>query len=443
MTDIYLPHGVQLRDYQQHAWDNFFEGDLKHHLLIWHRRAGKSKFAMNVIAAASQQRVGAYYYLFPRLTQARRVIWEGRGEDGFRFLDHFPPGIISKVNNTDMKVEFCNGSIFRLVGTDNMNYDSLMGGNPLGILYDEFAMQNPVARDYMIPILAENGGWEMIISTPRGTNHLYELYSHVNNNDDWFVNKLTVEDTVRDNGDPVVGLDTIEDLRQGGWSDDKIDQEFYCSFDAAVRGAYFSRQIRQAESEGRIKDFPIDSSLPVSTYWDLGINDCTSIWLVQKFDKEIRCVAYYENNNEPISHYINWVRDFRDRNNVVFDMHFGPHDVDTRSLASGKSLRDIAFDLGFRFERVPRIKAKAEAIEMARSIFNRCWFNKTACKQGISCLREYHKAYNEKMQAFSDHPVHNWASHGSDAFMTLAQTIHLKSNPNFSMTTSNIMGGFT
>ena len=171
-------------------------------MLIWHRRAGKTKFSINLISAASQQRVGAYYYLFPRLTQARRVIWEGRGEDGVRFLDHFPPQIIKSVDNTDMKIEFKNGSIFRLLGTDNGNYDSIVGGNALGILYDEYAQQNPAARDYMLPMLAENEGWEIFIGTPRGTNHFYELYEIVQDNKERQHLKRTPWHTERHGYDP-------------------------------------------------------------------------------------------------------------------------------------------------------------------------------------------------------------------------------------------------
>lgn len=440
MTELKLPYGVELREYQTRAWDKFFRAKIKHMMLIWHRRAGKSKFAVNVIAAASQLRVGAYYYLFPQLGQARRTIWEGIGDDGRKFIDHFPKEIIRKVNNSEMKIEFINGSIFRLLGTDKQNFEKARGSNPVGILYDEFAQINPKARDTLVPILAQNGGWELIISTPYGTNHMYELYQNVLNHSDWHVERLTVDDTYDNNGNRVVDKEIIDSFKEGGYSDDQIDQEFYCSFDAAVRGAYFSRQLKAAEAEGRIKDFPIDVRIPISTYWDLGINDSTCIWIVQKFDKEIRCVAYYENSNEPISHYINWLRDFRDRYNLVYDLHFGPHDVDTRSLASGKSIRDIAYELGFKFERVPRIKAKQDAIEMARGIMSRCWFNQALCKDGISCLRHYHKNYNDRLKVYSDTPVHDWASHGADAFMTLAQTIHIQRNKNLKITPMNIMG---
>ena len=424
-----MPYGVALRDYQKIAWNNFFKVGKKHHLLIWHRRAGKSKFAVNVIASSSQIRVGAYYYLFPKLTQARRVIWEGRGEDGFRFIDHFPPEIIKKINNTEMKIEFNNGSIFRLVGTDNLNYDSLMGGNPLGILYDEFAMQNPVARDFLIPIIAENNGWEMIISTPRGTNHMYDLYEHVKEKEEWNVDIQTIDDTYRDNGLPVVSHETIEDLKASGWSEDKVNQEFYCSFTASVRGAYFADQLRKAEISKRIIEFGIDTTLPVNTYWDLGHHDATSIWFVQNENGNFKLINYYENNNQPLSHFVTYLHEFRAAHGIVYDMHFGPHDVTNKHGATGKSYKDVGRELGILFERVPRVANKDIAIEDARAIFNRCTFHKTNCKHGITCLREYHKAYDEKNRVFGK-PIHNWSSHGADAFMTLAQASAIVSNRN-------------
>lgn len=441
-TRIVLPHGVKLRDYQQKAWNIFFLSNIKHLMLIWHRRAGKTKFAVNLISGASQKRIGAYYYLFPKLTQARRVVWEGRGEDGFRFIDHFPKHMIKHVNNTDMKIEFKNGSIFRLLGTDNLHYENIVGGNPLGILYDEFALQNPVARDYLMPIIAENGGWEVIISTPRGTNHLYELYEQVLNRDDWYVNKLTIDETFRDNGRPIVNKDTVEELRLGGWSEDKVNQEFYCSFTAAVRGAYFADELRQAERDNRILDFGVDPTVPVCTYWDLGYDDATAIWLAQHVNGQIRLIAYYEENLKPISHFINWIRDYRDRHGLVFNMHFGPHDTDNHHGSTGKSNKDVAQELGFHFEVVPRVQLKRVAIDSAKNLIHRCIFHKTNCKQGLSALREYHKSYDERRQDFADKPYHNWASHGADAFMTLAQSANITNNPYSQVESISLLADF-
>lgn len=438
---IDLPYGLTLRHYQRKAWNAFFINNVKHHLLIWHRRAGKTKFAINVIAAASQMRVGSYYYLFPVLVQARRTVWEGRGDDGMRFIDHFPRSMIKKINNTDMRIEFKNGSIFRLIGTDKENFQKVRGSNPMGVLYDEYAQQNPYARDTIIPVLAQNKGWEMIISTPYGMNHMFDLYEGVKNNEEWFVDKLTIDDTVNNVGEPIVDEQSIEEFKKSGWSSNQIQQEFYCSFTAAIRGAYFADELDVAEQEDRIRNFPIDPSLPVYTYWDLGHHDSTAIWLVQKLHEEIRCIAYYENNLQPLSHYINWLYDFRDQHRVVYAMHYGPHDVTSKHFSTGKSTMDIAWELGFQFERVPRCSDKRAEIDNARFILSRCWFHEENCRRGLRCLREYHMPYNASMQTYSDHPVHDWASHGADAFLTLCQTIDHKYNPHFSISSNRLLQG--
>lgn len=440
MDEIRLPHGVHLRSYQKRVWNAFFKHHKKHALLIWHRRAGKTKFAVNLIAAASQLRVGAYYYLFPQLGQAKKTIWDGRGDDGLRFIDHFPKKIIKKINNSEKQIEFVNGSLFQLLGTDKSNFQKARGTNPVGILFDEFATQDPEARDTLIPVLAQNKGWELIISTPYGTNHLYDLYNNVKNDKQWYVEKLTIDQTYDNMENPIVTREMVEEFERSGWSEDRVQQELYCSFTAAIKGAIFSKEIKQARQDGRIGNIEIDSSLPVSTYWDLGHYDSTSIWVVQKLSNEIRCIAYYENNTESISHYINWLRDFRDKHNLVFDMHFGPHDVTSKHVSTGKSTAQIASELGFRFERVPRISDKQAAIDQARHLFSRCYFDEERCKRGIRCLSEYHKHWNESTQSYGS-VVHDWSSHGADAFMTLAQTHHIQSNPNFKMQTFRLMDG--
>ena len=166
MTDknyTILPYKYIPRDYQKPLWDALFLEQKKRCLVFWHRRAGKDKTCINIMTAASQMRVGTYYYLFPELKQARRVIWKGIGDDGLRFIDHFPQELISKVNNTDMTIEFKNGSIFMLGGSDRFN--ALMGTNPVGIILSEYALQNPMAWDFIRPILTQNNGWAIFETT--------------------------------------------------------------------------------------------------------------------------------------------------------------------------------------------------------------------------------------------------------------------------------------
>ena len=421
MNDIVtFPFEYEPRDYQKAMWKALFLEKKKRILCIWHRRAGKDKTCVNILVAAAHQRVGTYYYLFPELKQARRDIWEGIGADGKRFLDHFPKQTIRRINNTEMVIEFKNGSIFRMCGADR--YDALMGSNPIGIIFSEYSLQNPRAWDYMRPILAENGGWALFQYTPRGTNHGYTLYNEVKDNDKWFCERLTVEDTKRPDGSPVVSQEMVQEEINAGMSEEMAQQEFYCSFTAAVRGAYFGKGLSRAENEGRIKDFLLDTTSIVNTYWDLGFNDATSIWFVQVTNQEIRAIYYYENSGEELQHYVNKLHDIRDKLGIVYGKHYAPHDSSHRRLVSGESVIDKGRRLGIMFEHVPRIAQKIDAIEKARTIFPKMVFHKTNCEYGLSCLREYHSEYKEKYGIFGDNPVHNWASHGADAFMTLAQS---------------------
>jgi hypothetical protein len=300
----------------------------------------------------------------------------------------------------------------------------------------------PQARGYFIPVLAENDGCEIIISTPRGENHFYDLYNNVKDDEQWYTSHLTVDDTIDGDGNPVVDKKDIDFYRKSGWSNDKINQEMYCSFTASTDGAYFADQMKEALDSDRICDFGIDTSIPVSTYWDLGISkdDAMSIWLVQKKHDNFYCIAYHEDHNHGISHYINWLRDFRDRNGIVFDQHFGPHDIVNRHHSTGKSTKDIAMELGFVFRRVPRVQKKEVAIDLARMVIPRCYFHKTKASQGIACLRDYHKKYDEEKRIYRH--VHNWASHGADAFMTLAQSQNEKTNNSMNISTLNVLDGF-
>lgn len=424
---VILPYQYQQRDYQWPLWHAMFEEGKKRAIMVWHRRAGKDKTCLNIIISKAMERVGAYYYLFPQLNQARRNIWEAIDREGKRFIDHFPQALIAKKpNDATMTITFKNGSLFQLLGADEFN--SKMGANPVGIVLSEYSLQNPQAWELLRPILVENGGWAIFNYTPRGKNHGWELYANNLNNPKWFVQVCTVADTRRHDGSYVMSPEDIEEERRSGMSDDLIEQEFYCSFEAAVPGAYFARQLKQALEQKRICDFAIDPALPVSTYWDLGLNDSTAIWFVQHFrHNEIRLVHYYENNNESLAHYANYLNEFAAKHNIVYGQHWWPHDGKVREFGTGEQPepRDLQMRrLGYKVEIVERTKSKADAIEAARSLFARCWFHETNCKRGIAALTEFHKEYDEVNKVYKDYPHRNWAKHGSDAFLQLAQSYY-------------------
>jgi hypothetical protein len=413
---VEIPYNYKPRAYQLPLLKALDEG-IKRAVWIAHRRSGKDKTLLNFTIKKMFERIGVYFYLMPTYAQGKKVIWDGLDGAGFKFLNHFPTEIIKKKNDTEMKIELINGSIFQLIGTDNI--DSIMGTNPVGCVFSEYSLQNPKAWDLMRPILRENGGWAVFNYTPRGKNHGYDLYEMARNNPEWFCQVLTVKDTYRENGDSIITERDIANERDEGMEEDLIQQEYFCSFTAAVTGSYYAKQMQKAEEEGRICSVPHESKALVDTWWDLGVGDSTVIWFTQSVGKEIHLIDYYEQNGEGLPHYKTVLEKKREVQGYNYGMHNAPHDIQARELGSGKSRIEIAKGLGIDFRVVPNL-AVDDGIEAVRSILNRCWFDKEKCKDGIKALREYHKAYDEKKKVFKSYPEHDWSSHCCDSFRYFA-----------------------
>jgi len=379
---------------------------------IWHRRAGKDKTLINLLAKEAFKRRGTYFYLLPTYAQGRKIIWDGMDREGFKFLDHIPQELRQNTNSTEMKITLRNGSIIQVIGSDN--YDSIMGTNPIGCVLSEFALQDPRGWDYVRPILRENDGWAVFNSTPRGHNHLYNLYNMAKDNPDWFSELLTVKDT------GVLTKRDIDDERKSGMNEDLVHQEFYCSFDAALPGAFFAKEMAQAREQGRICGVPIVPGVPVDTHWDLGMDDATAIWFSQTIGREIHLIDYEEHSGEGLAFYADLLREKKESNGWSYGIHKGPHDIEVRELGTGKSRLEIAAEMGLKFEVAQRPQRKEDAIAAARNILASCWFDKERCNTGIQGLISYRKDYDEKNKVFKLRPVHDWASHPADAFQTLA-----------------------
>ena len=408
---LLLPHKFIPRPYQLESNRSFFIHGKRFSIDIWHRRAGKTKNALNLLMCAGMQRVGNYYHTFPELTQARRVIWNGIDKDGFRYLDHIPKILIKgTINNTDMRIPLINGSSIQLAGADR--YDALMGGNPAGIIFDEYSLQNPFAWHYLAPVLTENGGWAKFIYTPRGANHGLELYNRNLDNPNWFVQKLDARQTHHWDGSPIITEAQINERRREGMPEELIEQEFYCSFDAALSGSYYSREITDAYQENRISDFQIDRSLPVHTAWDLGRRDANAIWLFQTKNEKLFLINYYENTMQSMEHYIQWLGEYGRVNGFRFGMHFGPHDIRVSEYSTGKARIDHAASMGFYFIAVKRLGIM-EGIDAVKRLFSQIHIHKTNCQLGLSSLKQYHRSDRGE-------PVHDFASHPADALRTLA-----------------------
>lgn len=371
---------------------------------------------MNWAICAMTQRIGLYWHLAPTYKQGRKIVWDGFTTPGRKFLDHFPKGLIKGVRQDLMKVELVNGSIYQVVGTDDI--DSLVGSNPVGIIVSEYSLQNPGAWELLSPILAENGGWAIFVYTPRGRNHGFDLLENAKDRQDWFTQVLTIEDTAKtEDGEniPVITQEMIEQEREMGTDEETIQQEYYCSFDSSLRGAYYSDHMMKALKEGRIDRAPYEPALPVHTAWDLGRNDQTAIWFVQLYRREVRLIDYHESKGQSLDYYIKLLKD----RPYIYGQHLAPHDIGVTEYSTGVSRIEFARGLGINFIQCPKL-AIADGIQGVRELLNRCWFNLDKTQQGIECLRQYQKVWDDKKKVFKDQPLHNWASDGADAFRTLA-----------------------
>lgn len=324
-----------------------------------------------------------------------------------------------------MKITLKNGSIFQIVGTDN--YDAVRGTNPIGCVFSEYSLQNPMAWDVVRPILNENGGWAIFNYTPLGKNHGFQMYDAARVNPKWFCQLLTINDTKREDGSPIISKQAIEEERSMGMTDDLIQQEYYCSFDASIRGAYYSDMIKAARDEGRIAPVEFDKDLPVDTGWDLGRNDDNSIWFAQCYGRMIRFIDFDQRHGESMKFYVNLLKE----KGYKYGTHYFPHDINVTDYSAEQSRKAIFEETYISlFGKAPDIKrierARVDAwslrVEATRHLFSRFQFNEAneRVRSGVDALSQYRKEYDEKNRVFRSTPLHDWTSHCADALGTFA-----------------------
>lgn len=406
MGAIQLPNLWRPRHYQLNAW-RYLEGGGKRAALVWHRRSGKDSLALNWTAVAAHQRRGVYWHMLPEAEQARKAVWNGIDREGRRIIDQVWPEALRKaVDKQTMTIELKCGSIWQLVGSDN--YNSLVGTNPVGVVYSEYSIGDPAARDFLRPILRENGGWEAYVYTPRGKNHGYDLYQMAKGNPKWFAELLTVDDT------GVLTAADIQEERDSGMDEDMVRQEYYCSFDSAMRGAYYGDLFEAAEKEGRLRPkIDYDPAVPVETWWDLGVGDDTAIWFIQRVGREFHAIDFHSANGQGLDYYARLILN----KPYVYSRHIGPHDLTARELGTGKTRLEMMAALGVKMEVAPKLSLD-DGIQATRQILPRTYFNMVNCAAGVKAMSQYRRHWNDKTKSFQDHPVHDWTSHPADAFRT-------------------------
>lgn len=385
-------------------------------LVVNPRRSGKDFEFWNLMVRAAIKEPGLYLYCLPTFAQGRSVVWEGKTNTGENFIDVIPEQLISRIRNDSMTINLLNGSIIRVIGSDN--YDrSIVGSNPRMIVFSEYAMCDENAfKLAALPIQKGNDCIIALISTPRGKNHMYELFQIAQESPDWFTQILTIEDT--GHIDPQVIRKEIE---SGEISEDLALQEYYCSFDFGQEGSYYGKYIDKMRLKGQIGLVPHDPYQKKYTSWDLGINDPTCICVFEVVGEIIRIVDYYEANNKDMTHFAQWIKQKEDEG-YIFAKHFPPHDVMQRESARGLTKRELYAELGVNFTEPVEIHIE-DGIELVRRTLPKVWIDEVKCKKLIKALENYREEFDVKRKVYKGKPLHDWASHGADAVRYMCAAI--------------------
>lgn len=419
MGDLTLPHAFTPRAPYQRRLMAYFDNGGKRGVYVWHRRAGKDLTAMHQTCKLANERVGVYWHFFPTFKQARKAIWEGFTKDGRKIIDAvFPPEIVRARNETEMRIELHNGSIWRLMGTDNVEN---VGAGPVGVVFSEFALCKPSAWDFVRPMLRENGGWAMFITTPRGNNHAKKLFDMAKKQPGWQWDLRTVYDTgltykSNDGRDRDLSPDEMmAEERAEGMAEALIAQEYLCDWTAALVGSVWGDLLR---SEPEAWEHPADG---VYTAWDLGVSDATAIWFFRLRETGAEFIDHYEATGKPLSHFVDVV----DAKGYEYVRHLLPHDARARTLVTGSSVQEMASaHWQGCVEIVPALSLE-DGIQAGRWLLQQSGtrFHARTAGDGLEALRHYHYEYDEDRKTLARTPLHDWSSHTADAFRYAALVV--------------------
>jgi hypothetical protein len=438
MAVITLPNNWRPRKYQMGAWSYWEQGG-KYANLIWHRRSGKDEISLHRTAVAAFERVGTYWHLLPEAAHARKAIWTAiNPHTGKRRIDEaFPPAIRRTTREQEMFIEFVNGSTWQVGGSDR--YNTLVGSSPAGVTFSEWALANPAAWAYVRPILLENGGWSTFITTPRGHNHAERMFKAAQKMPGAYAELLTVDQSnVFERA--ALEQERLNLIQEYGedFGQATFDQEYMCSFEAALLGTFYTTWLMKVRAEKRVTAVPVDNTLPVNFAADLGRSDDTSIWPFQVPWHAVHINGFHSSNGQDVGFYLDWLWTWLKERGAKLGKLYLPHDAKAKTLASmGKSVQEQFVNgvekdgrkipgLGWdHVEIVPSLSVQ-DGIQAVREMFPRCWFD-TTCDvdngpgfSGLEALGQYRREYDEKNKVYRESPLHDWCSNPADGFRYLA-----------------------
>jgi hypothetical protein len=380
--------------------------------IVWvmHRRGGKDRTAIAQACKDAFKRVGLYWHCLPTLKQGRKVVWDNITSEGTNLITQtFPNALVKRKLEDEMKIELVNGSIVQIVGADN--FDSLVGSSPVHVTFSEWALTDPRAYDFVRPILRENNGSVSFIFTPRGYNHAHKTLQVAQRLPGAFVAVMSIVDT------QVLSADDIALERAMDMPEELIQQEYYCDFASANVGAIVGRYISASERENRFIAEPWSRDARIVVSSDIGYRDAAAFWFWELRAGGFHLCHYEEGSGMDAEQWI----DRLSTCGVPIHHLYLPHDAKAKTMATRFSVVE-QFAKAFECSIVPQTKLQ-DRINAARSIIPHCTFHPDACARGLEALRAWSFKWDEDRKVFSSEPLHDWSSHGSDAFSYGAQMV--------------------
>lgn len=375
-------------------------------VLVCHRRAGKtvSCVADLVLSALITSKPDARFaYVCPQYNQAKDVAWTY-----IKRLTADIPNV--QYNESELRADLPNGARIRLYGADNP--DRLRGLYLDGVVLDEFAdMRSSVWGEVIRPMLADRKGWAVFIGTPKGHNEFYRCWQDAQLDDTWFKMMLKASES------GLIEPDELKDAAKG-MTDDQYAQEFECSFEAAIAGAYYANDFK----EDNIREVAYDPKLSVYTAWDIGYSDDTAIWFWQMSGGEVHVIDYYASNGHGVNHYVDVLNEKGYNYAKLGGKPFLwlPHDARAKTFASGgKSSQEQFMALGYSSRIVPELSLQ-DGINALRMMLPKTYFDRQKCFDGVEALKLYRREYDDDKKVFRDKPLHDWTSHAADAARYMA-----------------------
>lgn len=406
MNKVANPYDFTVRWYQRAFHEAMVDWAVKRAIAIWHRRAGKDEIVLNATRHNIYSRVGSYWHCFPEYKQARKAIWNGvNAHTGKRrIFEAFPPEIIARMNDSEMFIEFKNGSTWQLLGSDN--YDSHVGAGAVQIAYSEWALCNPAAWAYHSPMVRETNGKAVFITTPRGNNHAKSMFDRAVESDSWFAELLSIHDTHALTAEQLEeALDEYITLYGLDLGRATYEQEYECSWAGAMVGAYFGAEMNRMEREGRVQSVPIDEALPVHCVMDLGKAVNNPVWLFQVFEDQLRIVDFYRPESEDLD---DWCVDLRAKG--FTGNTYVPHDIMVTEWGSKKTRIERLRDKKMNPKRIGRVSV-ADGLQAGRMAINAAVFDEEKTELGREGLKAYRREWDDELKTFRENPVKDWAEH--------------------------------